>query len=96
MTVYVLAQLNIHDEDRYQRYVDAFLPVLTKFEGRLLAADEHVQRVEGAWPYDKAVLMAFSDEAQFRLWSESPEYLKIAQDRIAGATALVIMLHSVT
>lgn len=96
MTVYVLAQLKIHDADRYQRYVDAFLPVLTQFEGRLLAADEHVRCVEGNWPYDKAVLMAFSDEDQFLSWSESREYREIAEDRIAGATAQVIMVHSVT
>ncbi len=93
MTVYVLAQLKIHDAPRYQRYVDAFMPVLSQFGGRLLAADEQVRAVEGNWPYDKAVLMAFPGEHEFRSWSESPAYRTISEDRIAGATAQVFMLH---
>jgi uncharacterized protein (DUF1330 family) len=40
MTVYALAQISIHDRARYDRYVDRFMEVFQKFEGRLLAADE--------------------------------------------------------
>ncbi|PKP81726.1 MAG: DUF1330 domain-containing protein [Alphaproteobacteria bacterium HGW-Alphaproteobacteria-18] len=96
MTVYVLAQLKIQDARRYQRYVDAFLPVLLRYGGRLLSADTHVRVVEGDWPCDKAVLMSFTDEDHFRAWSQSPEYRKIAEDRIAGASAQVILMHAVS
>ena len=57
MTVYAVAQLTIHDRARYQRYVAAFMPILTKYGGRLLAADEHPEVTEGRWDGDKVVLI---------------------------------------
>lgn len=40
MTIYALAQLRIHDAERYGRYMSRFMPVLEKYNGKLLAADE--------------------------------------------------------
>jgi hypothetical protein len=37
------------EEARYDRYVAAFMPVLRKYGGRLLAADERPEVVEGQW-----------------------------------------------
>src|SRR5262249_29909780 len=49
--------------------------VFRKFDGRLLAADEHPLLLEGAWPFDKLVMMSFPDEAAFNAFASSPEYL---------------------
>lgn len=93
MPVYIIAQLKIADRARYQRYVDAFMPVLAGHGGRLLAADEAPAREEGDWPYDKVILLSFPDETAFRAWAGSPEYRRIAQDRLAATTGPVIMAH---
>ena len=37
--------------------------VMSRYKGRLLAADEHPTVVEGAWDRDKVVLLWFPDEA---------------------------------
>ena len=55
MAVYVIAQITITDRARYERYQARFMPVLQKYEGRLLAADEHPLVAEGAWDRDLAV-----------------------------------------
>jgi uncharacterized protein (DUF1330 family) len=47
VTVYAIAALSIHDRLRYDRYVAVFMPVLLKYGGRLLAADERPDVVEG-------------------------------------------------
>jgi len=39
VTVYAIAQITIHDRACYDRYMNAFMPVLTRYGGRLLAAD---------------------------------------------------------
>ena len=96
MTVYVVARLSIHDRARYQRYSDAFMPVLTKYGGRLLVSDEHPEVVEGQWPGDKVVLLAFPDRDAFTSWSRSPEYREIAKDRIAAADAVVLLTRGWT
>jgi uncharacterized protein (DUF1330 family) len=43
------------------------------------------------WDRDKVVLMSFPDEAAFRAWADSPEYLEISKDRKAGADGIVLL-----
>jgi uncharacterized protein (DUF1330 family) len=91
MTVYVIVQLKMTDRAAYDRYQARFFDVFKKFSGRLLAADEKPAIVEGAWDRDKLVLMSFPDEAAFRAWADSAEYLEISKDRKAGAQAIVLL-----
>lgn len=91
MSAYVVAQLQIHDRDRYDRYAQAFFPTLKPFGGRLLAADESPQVMEGDWPRDKLVLIAFPDAPSARAWAASPAYRAIAVDRLTGSEAVVLL-----
>ena len=93
MTVYVLAQISIHDRARYERYVSGFAPILKQHRGSLLAADEEPVQLEGDWGFDKAILLQFPDEAAARGWLESAEYRQIAVDRIAATTGIALLLH---
>lgn len=95
MTVYVVAQLRFTDRNAYDRYQARFMEVFTRFSGRLLAADERPQVIEGNWDREKVVIMSFPDEAAFRSWSDSPEYREISQDRLAGADAVILLIHGV-
>jgi uncharacterized protein (DUF1330 family) len=88
--VYAIAQLKITDRATYNRYQERFMGVMKKFKGRLLAADERPQVSEGQWDREKMVLLEFPDEAAFREWVESPEYVEIARDRKAGSDAVVL------
>ena len=96
MTVYVIVQLKMTDRATYDRYQARFFDVFRKFNGRLLSADEQPKVLEGRWDRDKVVLMTFPDEAAFRAWSESPEYVEIAKDRKAGAEAIVLLAKGLT
>jgi len=91
VSAYVVALLSIHDRARYDRYAAAFLPTLQPFGGRLLAADETPQALEGAWEGDKLVLLAFPDPGAARAWAASATYRAIAVDRLAGSDALVLL-----
>jgi uncharacterized protein (DUF1330 family) len=91
--VYAVAQLTITDRASYNRYQQQFMGVMKKFKGRLLAADEHPQVIEGNWDRDKLVLLEFPDESAFREWAESPEYIEIAKDRHAGSNAVVLLVQ---
>jgi uncharacterized protein (DUF1330 family) len=91
MTVYVIVQLKMIDRAAYDRYQARFFDVFKKFQGRLLSADEEPAVLEGAWDRDKLVLMSFPDEAAFRAFADSPEYLEISRDRKAGADGIVLL-----
>jgi uncharacterized protein (DUF1330 family) len=88
MTVYVIVQLKMTDRASYDRYQARFFDVFKKFSGRLLSADEHPAVIEGTWDRDKLVLMSFTNEAAFRAWADSPEYLEISWRRDSRRRAL--------
>ena len=96
MTVYVIVQLKMNDRAAYDRYQARFFDVFRRFSGRLLSADEHPLVLEGEWDRDKLVLMSFPDEAAFRAWADSPDYLEISRDRKAGAEAIVLLVQGFT
>jgi uncharacterized protein (DUF1330 family) len=85
VTVYILAQLKFRDRPAYDRYQARFMDVFRKFQGRLLAADEHPTLLEGASDREKIVLMSFPDADAARAFMSDPEYLAISKDRHAGA-----------
>jgi uncharacterized protein (DUF1330 family) len=92
MSTYVLAQLSIHDRARYDRYAAEFMRVLAPFEGRLLAADEVPEVLEGEWPHQKVVLIEFRDRDEALRWANSPEYRTIAVDREGSTVATVLLV----
>jgi uncharacterized protein (DUF1330 family) len=95
MTVYAIAQLTTTDRAAYNRYQSRFMSVMSRYKGRVLAADEHPQVVEGQWDREKLVLLSFPDEAAFREWADSPDYQEIAKDRKAGSTAVVLLVKGI-
>ena len=95
MTVYALAQLTIHDRTRYDRYQSRFMDVLRRHKGRVLAADESPQVVEGTWEREKVVLLSFAEEAAYRAFAEPADYQAIAVDRLAGADAVVLLVKGI-
>jgi uncharacterized protein (DUF1330 family) len=95
VTVYVIAELSFTDRAAYRRYRDRFMGVLSRFRGRLLAADERPHVLEGKWERDKVVLLSFPDEAACREWGDSDAYREIAKDRKAGAEATVLLVRGI-
>ncbi|GAA0422499.1 DUF1330 domain-containing protein [Streptomyces luteireticuli] len=95
MTVYAIAQLTIHDRARYERYAARFLPVLERYGGRLLAADERPAVVEGEWEREKVVLIAFPDRDAFERWAGSAAYREISRDRTASTEGVVLLVRGV-
>jgi uncharacterized protein (DUF1330 family) len=93
MPVYTIAQLKFTDIDAYRRYQRAFPAVFAKFNAKVLVADETPRVLEGDWPRDKVVILAFPDEAEAKRFAMSPEYQEIAKDRKAGADAIVLMVR---
>jgi uncharacterized protein (DUF1330 family) len=96
MTVYVIVQLKMTDRAAYDRYQGRFFDVFKKFSGRLLSADEKPTVLEGHWDRDKLVLMSFPDDAAFRAWANSPEYLEISKDRKVGAEGILLLAKGFT
>ena len=45
--VYIIANLQIHDADRYREYEKGFFPILKKYEGEFITFDDNIVHMEG-------------------------------------------------
>jgi uncharacterized protein (DUF1330 family) len=94
MAVLIVAQLRFKDRARYDRYQEKFADVFRKFRGRLIAAAERPQVLEGEDGPDKIVVLEFPDETAALEFHDAAEYQEIAIDRKAGADALVLQFQT--
>ena len=93
MSVYLIAQLEIHDREGYNKYQEGFLEIFSKYKGEILVVDENHTVIEGTWPFTRTVLIRFPDENEAKRWYESPEYQKLAQHRFKASTSNIIMAN---
>jgi len=91
MACYLIAQINIHDEQGYARYLEGTAAVLDRFSGRLIAVDEHITLLEGEWPFGRTVLIEFPSMADLENWYHSSDYQELAAHRRAASTANMIV-----
>lgn len=93
MSIYILTQQTFVDEARYRKYEAAFPEVFAKFKGKLIAADEAPYVLEGDWAMNKVVIIEFANTDDAKEFSNSPEYLAIQADRIAGTKGSVLLVN---
>lgn len=96
MSVYIVAQITIHDRAEYARYEEGFLGVFQRFKGELLAVSENPAVVEGAWPCTRTVLMRFPSQDEAERWYRSPDYQAIAQHRLRASTGNAVIVEGWT
>ena len=90
MSCYFVAQIDIRDPEGYARYLDGFDEVFERYRGTVLAVDDEVSVLEGAWPGTRTVVIEFPDRAELDRWYRSPEYQRLAAYRWAAATANIV------
>lgn len=96
MTVYVVAQLTIHDREHYGRYEATFMDIFQKYRGSMLAVDEGPKAVEGEWTATRIVLVSFPDADAFNEWFRSPEYVDLAKHRHAGSKGSILLVQGLS
>lgn len=93
MSVYIIAQISIHDREEYRRYESGFMDVFAQFQGELLAVSESATVIEGQWPCTRTVLMRFPSAEEARRWYASPQYQEIAQHRFRASTGNAVVVE---
>ena len=93
MTHYFVAQIKIHDQDEYNKYLDKFDDIFSKYKGEYLAIDESPSLLEGDWNYTKSVLIKFNSKEEFEEWYYSEDYQKILKHRLNAAECDTILLE---
>jgi uncharacterized protein (DUF1330 family) len=85
MAHYFVAQIKIHDQNEYDKYLDKFDDIFSRYKGEILAVDEAPSILEGSWSYTKSVIVKFPSREDFEDWYYSAEYQEILKHRLRAA-----------
>jgi uncharacterized protein (DUF1330 family) len=94
MTVYIINNMTVHDQQAYKTYIKGFMPVFERFGGKVLAAQNSPSAIEGVWPFDRTVLLSFPTREAYDQWAGSADYQAIAVHRRAGTVSNVVVLDA--
>ncbi len=94
MSVFLIAQINIHDEQQYAIYGDGFMEIFNRYNGSVLAVDEAPAVLEGEWAYTRTVLLQFRTREDADAWYNSEAYQALAQHRFAASEANIALIQS--
>ena len=95
MSVYLIAQINIHDRHRYSQYKAGFMEIFVEYGGEMLAVDGSPTVLEGQWPHTRTVLIRFADKAAADAWYKSDAYQELARHRWEASVADIAVLQGV-
>lgn len=94
MAVYIIAQLEIHDRQEYEKYESGFFDIFSKYSGEFLVISEDPVVLEGNWPYKRTVVLRFPSAEEAMEWYESTEYQDLAQHRFRASNANLVMVEA--
>jgi uncharacterized protein (DUF1330 family) len=95
MIQYFVAQIKINDSAEYDKYLDKFDEIFSRFKGEYLAIDESPTLLEGNWDYTKSVLIKFNSKKDFEDWYYSDDYQKILRHRLNAAKCDTVLVKGV-
>src|SRR5688572_1472811 len=87
---YLIATFTIHDQESFQKYVEAGGHLAAKFNGRVILFDANPKIVEGK-SEEILGLMEFATLADAERFYNSPEYTAARQFRVAATTSTIIL-----
>ena len=97
MSAYMIAQINVHDAEEYQKYLAGFLPIFERYGGELLVTSRsETEVIEGEWAYPRTVIMKFPSLEQARRWHDDPDYQALAEHRRRSAQANLVLVEGVS
>ena len=89
--VYMIANIQIHDADRYREYEKGFFPILKKHGGEFITFDDNISHVEGETPMTGRIIMfSFPSSEKADEWYNDPDYQSLSENRRAAVTTTAI------
>lgn len=92
MSAYLIAQVNIINEELYKEYKKRASPIVEKYGGKFLARGGKFEIVLGQWDYKRTVIIEFPSYEDAMNWYSSDEYKpvrKIREDNSEGNAIII-------
>ena len=92
MAHYLIAQIDIKDQEKYAKYEAGFMDIFLTYKGKILSVEENEHLLEGQWPFTRTVLIEFPSKEDALDWYNSKEYQVLVQHRLAASTANIVIV----
>ena len=95
MSVYLIAQVDIHDMDVFMDYQNKAKVTIENAGGKMLVRNAVPEALEGTAPGRKIVMLEFPTAEIAGKWFKSPEYQTVAKIREGKADVAAVMVQGV-
>ena len=93
MAGYLIAQINIINEEPYKEYVKQTSTIVKKYEGEFIVRGGNFKNVLGNWDYARTVIIKFPSYEIALNWYNSAEYKPIRRIREENSEGNVIIIE---
>lgn len=95
MSAYVIANVDIHDPERYAEYVKLTPATIAPFGGRFIVRGGKAERLEGDTAVNRVVVLEFDTWDQAKAWYDSEHYRAARAVRQSASVASLILVQGV-
>ena len=96
MPAYLIAQIEVHDPERYREYALHTPRVIAAFGGRMVVRNGERVVLEGPPDPRRVIVLEFPTLADIQRFHASPEYTVLRRMREAAATAQIIAIDGLS
>jgi uncharacterized protein (DUF1330 family) len=91
MTAYVIADIDVHDQEAYREYVALVPATLQPYGGRFIVRAGDHETLEGDWQPHRLVVIEFPSASHARRWYESEDYRAAKAIRLSTSTGSLVL-----
>lgn len=96
MPAYLIADETLTNEEAFEEYKQAVLPLITHFGGRFLSRGAAPEVLEAGrdWTPDRMVIIEFPSIEALKAWYNSDEYAPMRSIRLGSAKSTLVALDA--
>ena len=94
MSVYLIMDIEITDEESYAEYRKLVPPLIEKFGGTYHARGGWAKNVEGDWDPNRIVVLEFESQQIAEKFLDSPEYAPVKRIRHGASISKGILVEA--
>ena len=95
MAAYLIADIEVRDQDMFDRYRKEVPETIARYGGRYLVRGGETTVKEGAWQPARIVVLEFPNMATLKRWYDSDDYQKILGLRTEATVSRVVLVEGV-
>ena len=95
MSAYVIAMIDVSDQENYEKYAAAAPAATAKFGGKAIARGANAATLEGDFSPGRIVVLEFPTVEDAKAWYDSPEYQEARNFRLGAADFRMLLVDSI-